>query len=270
MSSRPMVTVDGVAPALLARELVGLVLHERRRHPGRLRLRVALSSDLLRDPRQGPGLRLGALVGATFEPDDAAWGFEGTVRAINVRRPQDGGPVVLVDVEDGLGRLRTGPRTRTWHDVGETDLVSRIAAEHGLGAQVDDLPGVHRFVRQEAVSDLAFLQTRAEAVGHDLWVHGQTLHQGPPGRRSSAHLGLRFGQELVTASVRTSHADGDDDAPRTHVTGETVATPAPVVGCTVSVTGVAPWVDERVHRVTAARHTYDSQGLRTRFRASAD
>jgi hypothetical protein len=270
MTAAPVVTLDSVEDPALSRDVVGLVVRERRRRPTRLRLTVLSAPGRLVDSERGPGLRVGTPCGVSLDvgPSRVEW-FDGTVTALTLGSPADTPAVVVVEAQDALHRLRTPPRRRVWRDLTDGDIVTAVAGEHGLGADVDAGPTTYRLVRQSGVSDLDFLRARARAAARDLWTTGDTLHLGPPEGRSPGSVVLRWGRELLSARVRTDHPAGHDGV-RTRVVGEADGSAAVRVGALVRLADVGGSVDGRGFRVVETRRVLDQRGLRTAFRAHAE
>lgn len=82
---------------------------------------------------------------------------------------------------DRLHRLARGTRVRSFVNVGDDDLVRRIAGEAGLAAEIRPVPTqIYPYVLQANETNLAFLQRRAAALGYLLYVEGSMLHYVAP------------------------------------------------------------------------------------------
>jgi phage protein D len=60
-----------------------------------------------------------------------------------------------------------GPKTRSFQNVTDADIVSQVAADHGFDTDIDPTREVHEYVLQSSESDYAFLRRRAERIGFD-------------------------------------------------------------------------------------------------------
>lgn len=84
---------------------------------------------------------------------------------------------LVVRAFDRLHRLARGTHARSFVNVGDDDLVRRIAGEAGLSAEIRPAPReIYAYVLQANETNLAFLQRRAAALGYLLYVEGSTLY----------------------------------------------------------------------------------------------
>lgn len=151
--------------------------------------------------------------------------FDGAITGIEEQYPSAHPPRLVVLAEDRLQDLRMTRRTRTFSDVTDADVLRRIAADHGLRAEVD-VDGVrHPVLAQLAVSDLAFLRERARAVDAELWISGDTLHLQARTRRAAGEVELRYGADLARFTVL---ADLAHQRTTVSVTGWDVAAKQPI------------------------------------------
>ncbi|HLX57975.1 MAG TPA: VgrG-related protein, partial [Ktedonobacteraceae bacterium] len=140
-------------------DVATLVLHDARLHwiddaslvPGKA---VKVSA---RTGRQEKVLFDGEIV--ELEPDFAASTHQLIIRAF-----------------DRLHRLARGRHVRSFLNVGDDDLVKKLAQEVGLQAQVGPANQIYPYVFQNNETNLTFLQGRAAALGYLLYVQGKTLH----------------------------------------------------------------------------------------------
>jgi phage protein D len=149
--------------------------------------------------------------------------FTGRISALEARFPIQRPPELTLLAEDRLQGLRMTRRTRTFEQASLSDVLRRVAGDHGLtpDLDVDDLsPPV---IAQLDQTDLAFLRDLARLADAEVWVDGTTLHVQARARRRGASVTLAFGQTLrefqVTAdlaaqrtSLRVSGWDVDGKA----------------------------------------------------------
>lgn len=88
--------------------------------------------------------------------------------------------ILTVRAFDRLHRLSRGQHVRSFQNVTDGDLVTKLAQEVGLKAKSAATSQVHRYVFQNNQTNLAFLRQRASALGYLLFVEGDTLHFEPP------------------------------------------------------------------------------------------
>lgn len=135
------------------------------------------------------------------DEDTAAKIFEGRIMAIEGRFPQQSPPEILVLAEDHFQDLRMIRRSRSFDDVTTSDVITRIAGEHGLSTDIDIDGPTYRVLTQVNQSDLAFLQECARAVDAELWIDGDILFVQSRSRRETEELSLSFGHRLKEFAV---------------------------------------------------------------------
>src|SRR5688500_11921051 len=168
-SARPRVLVDGREDTLLAARVRAMLVEETT--AGLYRCELTLDAGGDRDAAIGSLFLDGASVdfGRTLRVEigsgeSAGAVFEGRVTGIEGRFMQPRAPEVLVLAEDRLQDLRMTRRTRAFEQVSDAELFRRVAADHGLRAEVDVDGPTYRVVAQVNQSDLAFLRDRARDV----------------------------------------------------------------------------------------------------------
>ncbi len=105
-----------------------------------------------------------------------------------------GAQELTVRAFDRLYKLSRGTCTRSFVNVSDSDIISKIAGEVGLSAQVGPASTTYPYVFQNNESNLAFLQKRAAALGYLLYVTGKTLHCKAP--KGTTTVQLAWGVEL--------------------------------------------------------------------------
>ncbi|HUL57841.1 MAG TPA: contractile injection system protein, VgrG/Pvc8 family [Anaeromyxobacteraceae bacterium] len=227
-SARPVLTVAGQARPELAAALSSLAVAETT--DGLFHLEATVGNW-----GAAPGgigylyfgrdvLDFGAEVAVEMGAGDAQGKiFAGRISALEARFPIQRPPEITFLAEDRLQDLRMTRRTRTFEQASLTDVVRRVASDHGLtpDLDVDDLT-LPVFAQLDQ-TDLAFLRDLARMADAELWADGTTLHLQARARRRGASVTLTFGQTLrefqVTAdlahqrtSLRVSGWDVDGKA----------------------------------------------------------
>lgn len=210
-SSVPTIKVGGTERRELARDLLTLEIEENLL--GLANLRFSLSAIGAR-----PGARDEALLyldGAIIDfgkeleimlgPADMQSSlFKGRVSALELVMDQGKEPEVHVMAEDRLWDLRMTRRFATYEDADLSDIVQRIAGQHGLSAQVDVDTPRQKMIQQWNQTDLAFLREQAARVAGEVWFESSTIHVADRERRRSGGetVTLVQGNDLLTLSVR--------------------------------------------------------------------
>jgi phage protein D len=203
--SIPRLTLgDSFAPTVME-DVVALELEED--IDGMAALEVSLSAQGQSDPTGTKDyldrsmLDFGIKVTVTLGPDDRSPLFAGRITALGADFPGDTSSTVTIKAEDGLQDLRRTRRTRTFEDSTTADIAQTIAGDHGLTAQVD-LDGPQRpLTGQVNLSDLAFLRTRAQADGAEIWLDGTTLRLQRRPDRDGEPVPLVYGETLRSFAV---------------------------------------------------------------------
>jgi Bacteriophage probable baseplate hub protein len=128
-------------------------------------------------------------------PDPATEVFKGRITGLEAQYPAQRDPELTVLAEDRFQDLRMERRTRSFEDMSDSDVISQIASQHGLTAQVDANGPTYRVLTQVNQSDLAFLRERAAAIDAELWVDDRTLHVQAHTSRNGGTVDLSYSRE---------------------------------------------------------------------------
>ena len=82
---------------------------------------------------------------------------------------------VVVQAFDRSHRLHRGRRVRTFQEMSDGDVVSRIASDAGLQTDIDGADAQHDYLIQDNQTDYAFLAERALLTGLELSVDDETI-----------------------------------------------------------------------------------------------
>lgn len=135
----------------------------------------------------------------------------GEVTAIAVEPAAAGRHELVLTGLDVAHRLTRGPKSRTFLQMTDADIVGQIAAEHGLDGDVEAAGEVREYVLQANETDYAFASRLARRVGFDFWVSGETLHFRPRPHADGTPPVLRWGDNLQSFKVRYASAERCDE-----------------------------------------------------------
>ena len=156
--------------------------------------------------------RLGTGIDVAFSSEqDMVVVTRGEVTALTVEPGPRGRHQLVVWGLDATHRLATGPRTRSFQNMTDADIVSQIAGDYDLDTDIDATPEVHEYVLQHSQSDYAFLRDRAERIGFDLWVADGSLHFKRHPEAQESPPALRWGDNLLAFRARFSSAERCDE-----------------------------------------------------------
>ncbi len=102
-----------------------------------------------------------------------------------------------------LHRIR---KTETYLNVSDSDVVSRLAREGSLQADVTSTSPVYPYLMQANQTNWEFMLERAQRIGYRLYVENRTLYFKPP-PASPTELPLNWGQEMSHFGARLTTAD---------------------------------------------------------------
>lgn len=128
-------------------------------------------------------------------PDSTAEIFKGRIAGIEAQYPSQRDAELTVLAEDRFQDLRMERRTRSFENMSDSDVISQIASQHGLTAQVDANGPTYRVLIQLNQSDLAFLRERAAAIDAELWMDDRTLHVQAHTSRNGGTVDLNYSRE---------------------------------------------------------------------------
>ena len=169
--------------------------------------------------------------------------FDGEIVEVEPEFRQDG-IRYIVRAFDKLHRLARGRKVRTFTQVSDSDLVSQIAGEEKMSANVTSTTQIYDVIMQHNQTNLEFLQQRAAAVGHLLYVSAGKLEFHPPTSPAS-DVTVTWNEDLVAFSPRATAVDQVDSVsvrgwnPKTKeaIVGEASSEPAALVSNGTTVNG---------------------------------
>ncbi len=114
--------------------------------------------------------------------------IKGEITAIEPDFDEHGRPRLLIRGYDKSHRLFRGKKTRTFLDHQDSDIVKSLAGDASLSAEADATSIQHKYLLQNNVTNMEFLQMRAQALGYQVFTangklnfkkEGFTLGDGP-------------------------------------------------------------------------------------------
>ena len=209
--SQVYLKLDGQdAPEALARDLISVTVETSLHLPDVATLVMNdRRGQWVDDERLAPGKALVITASAAQQRQTV---FEGEVVELEPEYVP-GRQRLVLRAFDRLHRLSRGKHVRSFQNVTDGDLVTRIAQEVGLQSKVGQSGSrqVHAYVLQDNETNLEFLRDRAAALGHLLYVRGHTLHCEPPGT-DAGPVELKWGQTLTEFHPRLTTVGQADSA----------------------------------------------------------
>jgi phage protein D/phage baseplate assembly protein gpV len=120
----------------------------------------------------------------------------GEITTVEPDYPYGGAPVVVLRGYDRAHRLHRGKKTRSFVQMTDSDIVTKIAREYGLKPEVDDTTEVYPYILENNQSDFEFIMERARRLGFAFLVDDQSLLFKQPGSLPSDTVELEYGTTL--------------------------------------------------------------------------
>lgn len=130
--------------------------------------------------------------------------FTGEVTAHTFDIPHATAPMLVVRAYDRAHRLQRGRLSRSFLNVTDSDIATKIARESGLQPDVDGTTQVYAYVLQNNQTNWEFLQERARRIGYEIHVDGTTLRFGKPHVDASPALEVSLWDDMLRTHVHVS------------------------------------------------------------------
>jgi uncharacterized protein involved in type VI secretion and phage assembly len=137
--------------------------------------------------------------------------IKGEITSIELDADYESRNYYIVRGYDKLHRLTRGRKTRTFKDVTDSDLISKIAGEAGLSAEAESTSPVYKYVIQNNESNLEFLHRRAAFIGMELFVKNNSKLVMRKPDTSTELATVKWGEDLLNFSMRVSGAGQTDE-----------------------------------------------------------
>lgn len=122
--------------------------------------------------------------------------FEGELVALEPSFTTRQNETMVVRIYDYLHRLARGARTRSYHNVKDSQIVARIAAEYNLKARTDSTGSINDQVIQNNLNDFEFIRSRGAKYDFELSIDRRELRFLKSGRHRTPGIELRFGRDF--------------------------------------------------------------------------
>jgi phage protein D/phage baseplate assembly protein gpV len=126
----------------------------------------------------------------------------GEITACETNFKHEVGATMVARGYDESHRLNRGRQTKSFVQVTDSDIATRIARELGLKVSVDSTPEVHEYMLQDNQTNLEFLESRAKRIGFRVLVEKDTLYFKRIPEGGTAEPVLEWGINLLEFNVR--------------------------------------------------------------------
>src|SRR5207244_868483 len=109
--------------------------------------------------------------------------------------------------QESLHRLALSQMTRSFNDVDDKEIVTKIAQEHGLTAEAP--AGTKEHILQGNVTDAAFLRRLASKAGNTLRIEGKKVIIGPPPKGEDVQVNPGDGLKKIKVKVKANTQVGE-------------------------------------------------------------
>lgn len=134
--------------------------------------------------------------------------FKGEIISIEPEFSEGATPTVIVRAFDKLHKFRREPKSRTFLNQKVSDVISSLASEAGLSADVEDTQEKFSYLVQNNQSNIDYVQELARRVGMEVSVsEGTKLRVKKPSQGDASALTLTWGVDLISFYVRKSLAN---------------------------------------------------------------
>jgi len=125
--------------------------------------------------------------------------ISGIVTEITTGFSEGSTPELQVSGYDDLFPMTLGKRSQNWAQAKDSDVVSQLASEYNIGADIDTTQEQHAQIEQNQESDFEFVKKLAGRNHFEFYVgtNGR-LRFGPPRDRDGAVVTLLWGQGLLS------------------------------------------------------------------------
>lgn len=128
--------------------------------------------------------------------------FSGEITAVELEAANNQTPRLLVRAYDRSHRLHRGLHSRSFLNMTDSDIVSKIAQEVGLSATSDTTTTSYDYVFQYNQSNWEFLRQRAIRNGFECYVDGRTLKFAKPRNGQDVGPEQRLWDNLLDVRVK--------------------------------------------------------------------
>lgn len=225
--AEPFLEIDGQpAPKALMEEILQLVVEESLHQPSMFTLVVGNAAQPGRADQKmwqqerhfaiGKAVRIGFKSSMTESPEffqnenpdenKQQWVISGEITAIETHFTSGGQAPIIVRGYDHSHRLYRGRYNRSFQNMTDRDIVSKIIGEVGIAAgQLEDSGAAHDYVFQQNQTNIEFMRERAARNGFELFVRDGKLNFRKPKQDNS--LELKWQKELTSFQVRVTSAE---------------------------------------------------------------
>lgn len=138
--------------------------------------------------------------------------FAGEVTAMEVDIGLSGAVLMRIRGYDRAHLLHRGRINKTFLQMKDSDIAQQIAGDLSLTPDVQQTPGVHKYVHQHNQTNWEFLQSRAARYGYELVVHDKTLSfkkppTNPPSVDSAWHEHLLSFRATMTTGDQVNEVE---------------------------------------------------------------
>jgi phage protein D len=130
----------------------------------------------------------------------------GEITSVEPDYPYGSAPVVVLRGYDRAHRLHRGKKTRSFVQMTDSDIVTKITREYGLKPDVDNTTEVYEYILQNNQSDFEFVMERARRLGFSFLVDDRTLLFKKPGSTPADTVELEYGDTLRMFKPRMTTA----------------------------------------------------------------
>ncbi|HUX88749.1 MAG TPA: VgrG-related protein [Chloroflexota bacterium] len=132
--------------------------------------------------------------------------FKGEITAVELEVGLGRPPMLVVRGYARSHRLHRGRQSKSYLNMTDSDVATKIGQSVGLQVQADSTTTVHPYLLQTNQTNWEFLKERAAAIGYELFVDDRTLHFRKPKNGEEMAAEQKLWDNLLSLRVKVSSA----------------------------------------------------------------
>jgi len=124
--------------------------------------------------------------------------MRGVITEITTSFSESGTPELSIAGYDNMFPMTLGKKSQSWKDSSDSSVVSLLARQNSLSAQIQPTTEKHAQIEQNQESDVEFIKKLAERNHFEFYVDPNgTLYFGPPNDKGNGVVTLNWGEGLL-------------------------------------------------------------------------
>ena len=181
--------------------------------------------------------------------------IKGEIVAIEPEFDQSAGATITIRGYDKSHRLHRGKKSRVFLQRTDSDIVSKLVQDAGIGIDIDPTSVVYEHVFQDNQTDMEFIHDRAQRNGYQAYVENGKLYFKKASTSVSSGVVLEWGRNLLHFQARFS---GANQVEKSEVRGWDIKQKKAIIGSKSSPEGT-PTVSSQNHGGKIASRAFGTE-----------